>query len=72
MQTNDSALHEESIGSSNGCRFNHTAVTESSWFNKTVPNYYYRQDEEEISLMALPVANVKLLAERKNDAQVYY
>ena len=36
--------------------FNHTAVTESSWFNKTVPNYYYRQDEEGNFADGLPVA----------------
>ncbi|WP_369670986.1 alpha-amylase family glycosyl hydrolase, partial [Enterococcus faecium] len=40
------SLHEESIGVVMDVVFNHTAVTESSWFNKTVPNYYYRQDEE--------------------------
>ena len=34
----------ESIGVVMDVVFNHTAVTESSWFNKTVPNYYYRQD----------------------------
>jgi pullulanase len=39
------ALHEASIGVVMDVVFNHTAITEDSWFNLTVPNYYYRQDE---------------------------
>jgi pullulanase len=39
------SLHEESIGVVMDVVFNHTAITEESWFNLTVPDYYYRQDD---------------------------
>lgn len=39
------SLHEEAIGVVMDVVFNHTAITEESWFNLTVPDYYYRQDD---------------------------
>ncbi|OTN75042.1 pullulanase, type I [Enterococcus sp. 8G7_MSG3316] len=38
------ALHQENIGVVMDVVFNHTAITEQSWFNLTVPDYYYRQN----------------------------
>lgn len=38
------ALHQENIGVVMDVVFNHTAITEKSWFNLTVPDYYYRQN----------------------------
>ena len=38
------ALHEEKIGVILDVVYNHTSLTEDSWFNLTVPDYYYRQD----------------------------
>lgn len=38
------ALHEENIGVIMDVVYNHTYEASNSWFNLTVPNYYYRQD----------------------------
>lgn len=38
------ALHQENIGVIMDVVFNHTSITEKSWFNLTVPDYYYRQN----------------------------
>lgn len=38
------ALHEEKIGVVLDVVLNHTSKTADSWFNLTVPDYYYRQD----------------------------
>lgn len=37
------ALHEAGIGVVMDVVYNHTGVTRRSWFNQTVPGYYYRQ-----------------------------
>lgn len=37
------SLHEENIGVILDVVFNHTYLTEKSWFNLSVPDYYYRQ-----------------------------
>lgn len=37
------SLHQAKIGVVLDVVYNHTALTEQSWFNLTVPNYYYRQ-----------------------------
>lgn len=39
------SFHNENIAVIMDCVFNHTYEYENSSFNKTVPNYYYRQDE---------------------------
>ncbi|MDN6625783.1 MAG: type I pullulanase [Pisciglobus halotolerans] len=38
-------LHERNIGVVMDVVYNHTQLTETSWFNLTVPEYYYRQSE---------------------------
>ncbi|MEG0286463.1 MAG: type I pullulanase [Vagococcus sp.] len=40
------SLHESNIGVVLDVVYNHTAITENSWFNLTYPKYYYRQDEK--------------------------
>lgn len=40
------ALHQAEIGVILDVVYNHTALTENSWFNLTVPDYYYRQDDK--------------------------
>ncbi|MCD5002986.1 type I pullulanase [Enterococcus saccharolyticus] len=40
------SLHEENIGVILDVVYNHTSLTEHSWFNLTVPDYYYRQDKK--------------------------
>ena len=40
------ALHREGIGVILDVVYNHTGHTENSWFNQTVPGYYYRQKED--------------------------
>lgn len=40
------ALHKENIAVIMDCVFNHTYEYENSPFSKTVPDYYYRQDEK--------------------------
>lgn len=37
------ALHKAGIGVVLDVVYNHTGLTERSWFNQTVPGYYYRQ-----------------------------
>lgn len=37
-------LHQANIGVILDVVYNHTALTENSWFNLTIPDYYYRQD----------------------------
>lgn len=39
------ALHQADIGVVMDVVYNHTGDTEDSWFNLTVPGYYYRLDE---------------------------
>ena len=39
------SLHSENIGVVMDVVYNHTFYTADSWFNKTVPGYYYRMDE---------------------------
>lgn len=39
------SLHQSDIGVVMDVVYNHTGVTENSWFNLTVPKYYYRLDE---------------------------
>lgn len=39
------ALHQADIGVVMDVVYNHTGETEYSWFNRTVPGYYYRLDE---------------------------
>lgn len=39
------SLHRADIGVVMDVVYNHTYKTKDSWFNLTVPNYYYRQDE---------------------------
>lgn len=39
------SLHEEKIGVIMDLVFNHTPDTAASWFQRTVPDYYYRQDQ---------------------------
>lgn len=39
------ALHKADIGVVMDVVYNHTGETEYSWFNRTVPGYYYRLDE---------------------------
>lgn len=39
------SLHGADIGVVMDVVYNHTYKTKDSWFNLTVPNYYYRQDE---------------------------
>ncbi|WP_423130331.1 type I pullulanase [Gaoshiqia sp. Z1-71] len=38
------ALHESGIGVVMDVVYNHTGYTRRSWFNQTVPGYYYRQN----------------------------
>lgn len=38
-------LHQKNIGVVMDVVYNHTYYTENSWFNLTVPDYYYRKDE---------------------------
>ena len=40
------ALHDNGIGVIMDVVYNHTYATEDSWFNYTVPNYYYRQNAD--------------------------
>ncbi|MFV0522416.1 MAG: type I pullulanase [Mangrovibacterium sp.] len=40
------ALHKAGIGVILDVVYNHTGLTERSWFNQTVPGYYYRQHED--------------------------
>ena len=54
------SLHEEAIGVVMDVVFNHTAITES-WFNLTVPDYYYRQDDAGILRTVLLAAMKWLL-----------
>lgn len=39
------ALHRSDIGVVMDVVYNHTGMTDNSWFNLTVPKYYYRLDE---------------------------
>ncbi|MDE7389946.1 MAG: type I pullulanase [Lachnospiraceae bacterium] len=39
------ALHENGIGVIMDVVYNHTYASEDSWFNLTVPDYYYRQND---------------------------
>lgn len=39
------SLHKKSIGVVMDVVYNHTYKTEDSWFQLTVPDYYYRQDD---------------------------
>lgn len=39
-------VHQAGMGVVLDVVYNHTSVTEHSWFNLTVPNYYYRQRAE--------------------------
>ena len=39
------SLHQKNIGVVMDVVYNHTYKTEDSWFQFTVPDYYYRQDE---------------------------
>lgn len=39
------SLHESDIGVVMDVVYNHTAQTQDSWFNMTVPGYYYRLDK---------------------------
>lgn len=38
------SIHQSNIGVVLDVVYNHTAITENSWFNLTYPKYYYRQD----------------------------
>lgn len=40
------ALHSENIGVIMDVVYNHTAESETSWFNLTVPGYYHRENED--------------------------
>ncbi len=40
------ALHKAGIGVVLDVVYNHTGLTERSWFNQTVPGYYYRQYDD--------------------------
>ena len=40
------SLHQHGIGVILDVVFNHTYLSESSWFQRTVPDYYYRQDDK--------------------------
>lgn len=40
------SLHKHNIGVVMDVAYNHTFETENSWFQLTVPDYYYRQDDE--------------------------
>lgn len=40
------ALHDQGIRVVMDVVYNHTMLTEKSWFNQLVPGYYYRQDEK--------------------------
>jgi len=40
------SLHKHDIGVVMDVAYNHTFLTEESWFQLTVPDYYYRQDDE--------------------------
>ncbi|MFV0553855.1 MAG: type I pullulanase [Mangrovibacterium sp.] len=40
------ALHRAGIGVVLDVVYNHTGLTDRSWFNQTVPGYYYRQYED--------------------------
>lgn len=40
------ALHNAGIGVIMDVVYNHTYESENSWFNKIVPNYYYRMNED--------------------------
>lgn len=44
FKTMVSHLHQQEIGVILDVVFNHTYTTEDSWFQLTVPDYYYRQD----------------------------
>lgn len=41
------ALHQEGIGVVLDVVYNHTSAAETSWLNLNVPDYYYRQDEND-------------------------
>jgi pullulanase len=40
------ALHQSGLGVVLDVVYNHTAYTRRSWFNQTVPGYYYRQNRD--------------------------
>lgn len=40
------SLHQAGVGVVLDVVYNHTSLTENSWFNLTVPDYYYRQDAQ--------------------------
>ncbi len=43
MKTMIQTLHENGIGVIMDVVYNHTYASDTSWFNRTVPGYYYRQ-----------------------------